>query len=159
VVDACKQAKIHDFINEQPLRYETMIEENGSNISGGQKQRIAIARALIRAPEILIMDEATSSLDSITEKAIEKTMYEFSKDITTIIIAHRLSTIMRCDKIYVMDKGKLIEGGSHNELINKKGRYFDLWKEQMPEYFNEEVAVTNMTNKEISVTDVTEVNI
>jgi len=148
-VDACKQAKIHDFINEQPLRYETMIEENGSNISGGQKQRIAIARALIRKPEILIMDEATSSLDSITEKAIEKTMYEFSKDITTIIIAHRLSTIMRCDKIYVMDKGKLIEGGSHNELINKRGQYFDLWKEQMPEYFNEEVAATKVTEVNI----------
>lgn len=147
VVDACKRARIHDFINEQPLRYETMIEENGSNLSGGQKQRIAIARALIREPEILIMDEATSSLDSITEKAIEKTMYEFSKGITTIIIAHRLSTIMRCDKIYVMDKGKLIEGGSHNELIDKKGRYYSLWKDQMPEYFNEEIAVA----KEIEV--------
>ncbi|WP_297420279.1 peptidase domain-containing ABC transporter [Clostridium sp.] len=147
VVDACKRARIHDFINEQPLRYETMVEENGSNFSGGQKQRIAIARALIREPEILIMDEATSSLDSITEKAIEKTMYEFSKNITTIIIAHRLSTIMRCDKIYVMDKGKLIEGGSHNELIDKKGRYYNLWKDQMPEYFNEEIAAA----KEIEV--------
>ncbi|AQS08900.1 lactococcin-G-processing and transport ATP-binding protein LagD [Clostridium saccharobutylicum] len=147
VVDACKRARIHDFINEQPLRYETMIEENGSNLSGGQKQRIAIARALIREPEILIMDEATSSLDSITEKAIEKTMYEFSQNITTIIIAHRLSTIMRCNKIYVMDKGKLIEGGSHNELIDKKGRYFNLWKDQMPEYFNNEVALA----KEIEV--------
>ena len=91
-----------------PLRYETMIEENGDNLSGGQKQRIAIARAILRKPDILIMDEATSSLDSITEKAIEKTMYEFSENITTIIIAHRLSTIMRCDKIYVMNKGKLL---------------------------------------------------
>jgi len=142
VVDACKRAKIHDFINEQPMRYETLVEENGSNLSGGQKQRIAIARAILRNPEILIMDEATSSLDSITEKAIEKTMYEFSKNITTVIIAHRLSTIMRCDKIYVMDKGKLIEGGPHSELISKKGRYFDLWKDQLPEFFNEEVAAT-----------------
>lgn len=149
IVDACKLARIHDFINEQPLRYETMIEENGANLSGGQKQRIAIARALIREPEILIMDEATSSLDSITEKAIEKTMYEFSKDITTIIIAHRLSTIMRCDKIYVMDKGKLIEGGSHNELIDKRGRYFNLWKDQMPEYFIEEIAATEETEVNI----------
>ncbi|MBN1038409.1 peptidase domain-containing ABC transporter [Clostridium botulinum] len=150
IVDACKRAKIHDFINEQPLRYETMIEENGSNLSGGQKQRIAIARALIREPEILIMDEATSSLDSITEKAIEKTMYEFSKDITTIIIAHRLSTIMRCDKIYVMDKGKIIESGSHSELINERGRYFSLWKDQMPDYFNDEVAATKVTEVSIS---------
>lgn len=149
VVDACKLAKIHDFINEQPLRYKTMIEENGSNISGGQKQRIAIARALIRNPEILILDEATSSLDSITEKAIEKTLYEFSKDTTTIIIAHRLSTIMKCDKIYVMDKGEIIECGSHCELISKKGRYFDLWREQMPDYFNEKIPVTSMMNKEI----------
>ncbi|UZP03902.1 peptidase domain-containing ABC transporter [Clostridium botulinum] len=150
VVDACKRAKIHDFINEQPLRYETMVEENGSNFSGGQKQRIAIARALIRNPEILIMDEATSSLDSITEKAIEKTMYEFSKDITTIIIAHRLSTIMRCDKIYVMDKGKIIESGSHSDLINKKGRYFYLWKDQMPDYVNDEVAATKVAEVNIS---------
>ncbi|MGH4119275.1 peptidase domain-containing ABC transporter [Clostridium sp.] len=149
VVDACKRAKIHDFINEQPMRYETMVEENGSNLSGGQKQRIAIARAILRNLEILIMDEATSSLDSITEKAIEKTMYEFSKDITTVIIAHRLSTIMRCDKIYVMDKGKLIEGGSHSELISKKGRYFDLWKDQLPEFFNEEVAATKVTEVNI----------
>ena len=149
IVEACKRAHIHDFINEQPLRYETIVEENGANFSGGQKQRLAIARALIREPEILIMDEATSSLDSITEKAIEKTMYEFSKGITTIMIAHRLSTIMKCDKIYVMDKGKLIEGGSHTELISKKGRYYNLWKEQMPEYFNDEAAASEL--KEVDI--------
>ncbi|MDT8717553.1 peptidase domain-containing ABC transporter [Clostridium sp. 19966] len=140
VIDACKRAKIHDFINEQPMRYDTIIEENGSNLSGGQKQRIAIARAILRNPEIIIMDEATSSLDSITEKAIEKTMNDFTKDISTIIIAHRLSTIMSCDKIYVMDKGKIIESGSHSELISKRGRYFDLWKDQLPENFNENIA-------------------
>ncbi|MEW9939554.1 peptidase domain-containing ABC transporter [Clostridium butyricum] len=151
VIEACKRAKIHDFINEQPLRYDTLIEEDGSNLSGGQKQRMAIARALLRKPEIIIMDEATSSLDSITEKAIEKTMYEFSKGVTTIMIAHRLSTIMRCDKIYVMDKGKLIEGGSHKELIEQKGRYYNLWKEQMPKQHFEsgyEVAATN--SKEVN---------
>lgn len=146
IVEACKLAKIHDFINEQPLRYETLIEENGANLSGGQKQRIAIARALLRQPEILIMDEATSSLDSITEKAIEKTMNEFSKGLTTIIIAHRLSTIMKCDKIYVMDKGKLIEGGTHEELLNQKGRYFNLWNEQFPDYIDRRIVKENEVN-------------
>lgn len=152
VIEACKRAKIHDFINEQPLRYDTLIEEGGSNLSGGQKQRMAIARALLRKPEIIIMDEATSSLDSITEKAIEKTMYEFSKGVTTIMIAHRLSTIMGCDKIYVMDKGKLIEGGSHKELIEEKGRYYNLWKEQMPEqYFENESEVAVMNSIEVNL--------
>lgn len=122
-----------------------MIEENGDNLSGGQKQRIAIARAILRKPDILIMDEATSSLDSITEKAIEKTMYEFSENITTIIIAHRLSTIMRCDKIYVMNKGKVIENGSHDELMKKNGHYYSLWKDQLPSNTSyEEVAVTEV---------------
>ncbi|NFS59241.1 peptidase domain-containing ABC transporter, partial [Clostridium sporogenes] len=93
IIEACKRAQIHDFINSLPLRYNTLVEENGSNFSGGQKQRLSIARAILKKPEILIMDEATSSLDSITERAIENTMNEFSEGITTIIIAHRLSTI------------------------------------------------------------------
>ncbi|WP_279510537.1 peptidase domain-containing ABC transporter, partial [Clostridium perfringens] len=90
IIEACKKAQIHDFINSLPLRYNTLVEENGSNFSGGQKQRLSIARAILRKPEILIMDEATSNLDSITEKAIEKTIHEFSEGMTTIIIAHRL---------------------------------------------------------------------
>lgn len=143
IIEACKKAKLHEFINNQPLRYDTIIEESGSNLSGGQKQRMAIARAILRKPDILIMDEATSSLDSITEKAIERTMYEFSKNITTVIIAHRLSTIMKCDKICVIDNGKIIEHGSHEELMNKSGSYFDLWKDQIPSnYTNKEVAIT-----------------
>lgn len=137
IVEACKKAKIHDFINSLPLRYNTLIEENGENLSGGQKQRLAIARAILKKPDIIIMDEATSSLDSTTEKAIERTMYEFSKDITTIIIAHRLSTIMKCDKIYVMDKGKILESGSHKELINNHKIYYNLWKDQLPDYYGD----------------------
>ncbi|EPY2303713.1 peptidase domain-containing ABC transporter, partial [Clostridium sporogenes] len=113
IIEACKRAQIHDFINSLPLRYNTLVEENGSNLSGGQKQRLSIARAILKKPEILIMDEATSSLDSITERAIENTMNEFSEGITTIIIAHRLSTIRRCNTIYVLDKGEIIEKGSH----------------------------------------------
>jgi ATP-binding cassette subfamily B protein len=133
VVEFLKMAKAEDFINQLPLKYDSLLEENGSNISGGQKQRLSIARALLKKPDILIMDEATSNLDSITEKAIEKTLSENINSTTAIIIAHRLSTIMKCDKIYVMDGGKIVEHGTHKELIQKKGLYFDLWKEQIPE--------------------------
>ncbi len=134
IIEASKMAKAHDFINDMPLRYNTMLEENGANLSGGQKQRLAITRALLKKPDILIMDEATSNLDSITEKAIEHTINESTKGITTIIIAHRLSTIMRCDRIYVMDKGEFVEFGSHYELMEKRGIYYTLWKEQLPGY-------------------------
>lgn len=136
IIDACEKAQIHDFINSLPLRYNTLVEENGSNFSGGQKQRLSIARAILRKPEILIMDEATSNLDSITEKAIERTIHKFSEGMTTIIIAHRLSTIMRCDNIYILEKGEIKEKGNHEELLNQKGRYYKLWKEQLPEINN-----------------------
>lgn len=131
IIEACKRAHIHEFINSLPLRYNTLIEENGSNLSGGQKQRLSIARAMLKKPDIIIMDEATSNLDSITEKAIEHTMNDFTKDITTIVIAHRLSTIMRCNNIYVMNKGEIIEYGSHKELIERQGMYFKMWSEQV----------------------------
>lgn len=147
IIEACKKARIHEFINSLPLRYNTLIEENGSNLSGGQKQRLSIARAILRNPEILIMDEATSSLDSITEKAIENTMHEFSEGITTIVIAHRLSTIMRCDTIYVLDKGIIKERGNHNYLIEAKGMYYNLWKDQLPDTYYEEVAGTKEVAK------------
>ncbi len=137
IIEACRLSKADEFINNMPLRYETMLEENGANLSGGQKQRLAIARALLKKPDILIMDEATSNLDSITEKAIEKTINSLSRNITTIIIAHRLSTIMRCDKIFVMEQGKFIEQGTHSELIARKGRYYDLWKDQLPENYTD----------------------
>lgn len=131
VVDVCRMSKAHDFINELPLRYDTMIEENGSNLSGGQKQRLAIARALLKKPDIFIMDEATSNLDSIAEKAVERTIEELCKGITTIIIAHRLSTIKKCDAIFVMDRGRIVEVGSHEVLMNEKGVYFNLWENQL----------------------------
>ncbi len=133
IIEACKMAQAHDFINKFPLRYETNLEENGANLSGGQKQRLAIARAILKKPDIFIMDEATSNLDSIAEKAIERTIETVCKGVTTIIIAHRLSTIKRCDRIYVMEDGKIIETGSHFELMNRGGRYFELWKEQLPD--------------------------
>jgi ATP-binding cassette subfamily B protein len=130
VVAAAKMAKAHDFINNLPLRYNTRLEENGANLSGGQRQRLSITRAILKKPDILILDEATSNLDSITEKAIERTIEAYTKDISTIIIAHRLSTIKRCDRIYVMEEGKIIEAGTHKELILTEGRYSEMWKEQ-----------------------------
>jgi len=133
VVRVAAMTRVHDFISQMPLRYETMLEENGANLSGGQKQRLAITRALLKNPDILIMDEATSNLDSITEKAISSMIDEQTSGITTIIIAHRLSTIMRCDKIYLMDNGKIVESGNHMELMESKGRYYELWREQLPE--------------------------
>ena len=133
IVEAAKMARAHDFINELPLRYNTNLEENGANLSGGQRQRLAITRAILKKPDILILDEATSNLDSITEAAIENTINTFSKGMTTIIIAHRLSTIKRCDRIYVMDKGEIIEQGNHEELIHSGGRYQKLWQEQLPD--------------------------
>lgn len=132
IIEATKMTRAHDFINDLPLRYNTHLEENGANLSGGQRQRLAITRAILKKPDILILDEATSNLDSITEAAIENTINSFTKEMTIIIIAHRLSTIKRCDRIYVMDKGKIIQQGSHCELISREGRYQQLWKEQLP---------------------------
>ena len=130
IIGASKMAQAHDYINELPLRYETRLEENGTNLSGGQRQRLAIARAMLKKPDILILDEATSNLDSITERALDRTIHEFAKDMTTIFIAHRLSTIKNCDRIYVMDKGRIVEQGTHRELIELGGRYAYLVKQQ-----------------------------
>ena len=130
VISACKKAQAHEFINELPLRYETMLDENGSNLSGGQRQRLAISRAFLKNPDILILDEATSNLDAITERALDKTISEYTKDMTVIFIAHRLSTIKNCDKICVMEKGSIIEMGNHKELIDLNGKYKKLVDQQ-----------------------------
>lgn len=115
-----------------PLRYNTYLDENGNNLSGGQRQRLALARALIKKPDILIMDEATSNLDSTTEKAIEKLIKENYQEMTMIIIAHRLSTIRSCDRLFVLDRGHIIEEGIHEELLNHRGKYYALWESQFP---------------------------
>ena len=127
---ACQMCELEEYINNLPLKYNTRIEENGKNLSGGQKQRLAIARALLTNPQILIMDEATSNLDYITEKSIANTINKFSANMTTIIIAHRLSTIQDCDKIFVFKDGQIVENGNHRDLLNQKGYYFQLWNGQ-----------------------------
>lgn len=132
VIRCAKLAQIHEFINALPLRYETHLDENGSNLSGGQRQRIAIARAMMKKPDILILDEATSNLDAVTEKAIQETIESYSEEITTIIIAHRLSTIRRCDRIFVMSEGRVVESGNHEELMKKEmGYYRGLYQAQI----------------------------
>lgn len=130
VIDISERCQAREFIDELPLRYETIIEENGSNLSSGQKQRLAIIRAMIRKPDILILDEATSNLDATTEKEISNTIKDICKNMTTIIIAHRLSTIKECDKIFVMDGGKIIESGNHYELCKLGGKYAELVENQ-----------------------------
>lgn len=130
IIRICKLTTVHDFVEKMELRYSTLIDENGANLSGGQKQRIALARVLIKNPDIIIMDEATSNLDSATEKSIETLITQNCKNKTMIIIAHRLSTIKSCDKIYVIDKGSIYEEGTHEELINLKGKYHKLWESQ-----------------------------
>lgn len=128
---ACKLSMAEEFIKKMPMGYDTLIGENGHDLSGGQKQRLAIARALLKNPKILIMDEATSNLDTVTEKSIKETIDNLSGNITCIIIAHRLSTIKNCDKIYVMDSGVVVESGNHHELIENNGLYKKFYNENM----------------------------
>lgn len=130
ITTACKGAKAHEFIQELPFDYDTFLDENGKNLSGGQRQRLAIARALLRKPKLIIFDEATSNLDTITESAIKDTIFNLNKEMTCIIIAHRLSTIKNCDKIIVMDKGCIVEIGTHDQLMHLQGRYFELYSRQ-----------------------------
>ena len=126
---ACQQAGCADFIEKLPAKYGTYLEEAGANLSGGERQRIALARALIKKPKILILDEATSSLDFVSEAQIYETL--FSLDCTLIVIAHRLSTIRKCDKVYVIDKNTIAETGTHSELLAQNGVYKKIWESQV----------------------------
>lgn len=130
VEKAAKVANIHDFIRKLPGGYKTLVGERGIRLSGGEKQRVAIARAILKNPPILILDEATSSLDSHSEQLVQEALWKLIKGRTTIIIAHRLSTVMKADKIIVFDKGKIIEEGNHRELMKKDGLYAKLFNIQ-----------------------------
>jgi ATP-binding cassette subfamily B protein len=127
---ASKKAHAEEFIKDLKDGYETMVGERGVKLSGGQRQRIAIARVMLENSPVLILDEATSSLDSISENLIQKAFDEAMKNRTTIVIAHRLSTIKKMDRIIVLDKGTVVEDGTHENLISKKGYYFKLWNAQ-----------------------------
>ena len=131
VYAAARSAHIHEFIETLPEKYETAVGERGLKLSGGEKQRVAIARALLKEPQILIFDEATSALDSKSEKAIQAELDRLSRGRTTLVIAHRLSTIMDADQILVMDHGRIVERGTHRELLETEGAYAGMWALQL----------------------------
>lgn len=133
VKEICKMCKIDDFVRSMPNGYNTLIDENGSNLSCGQKELLSIARCLLNNPDILIMDEATSNLDSVSENAINDILRSLHGKITIIIIAHRLNNTMDCDCIYVMENGKIIERGNHKDLLELENKYFQMWKLQFPQ--------------------------
>ena len=126
VLDACQCG----FIKNMPLGIDTVLEENGMNLSGGERQRLAIARALLRKPSLLILDEATSALDTVTEYKVQQALREYCPDMTVLVIAHRLSTVKHCDRILVIDRGRVAESGTHAELLEDNDRYADLWNRQ-----------------------------
>ncbi|XP_047533221.1 ATP-dependent translocase ABCB1-like [Vanessa atalanta] len=147
---AAQQANAHEFIMKLPSGYDTLVGERGASLSGGQKQRIAIARALVRNPRILLLDEATSALDTSSEAKVQKALDKAQEGRTTIVVAHRLSTIRNVDKIYVFKSGDVVECGSHTELMNRKGHYFDMVMLQSSPDMNE-TEQGNPLNRTISV--------
>jgi ATP-binding cassette, subfamily B, bacterial MsbA len=130
VIQAAKAAAAHDFIEQLPNGYETIVGENGVMLSGGQRQRIAIARAMLKNAPILLLDEATSALDTHSERQVQRALDALMHGKTTIIVAHRLSTIVDVNTIYIMDQGEIVETGNHNDLLQKGGRYAQLWRVQ-----------------------------
>ena len=133
VIQATRAAGLDEFIAGLPERYETVIGERGANLSGGQRQRLAIARALLKKPEILIFDEATSHLDTATERVIQRNLKTALAGKTVLLVAHRLSTIKDADYIYVLHKGRVVEKGTHRRLMIQEGRYWSLWRSQTDE--------------------------
>jgi ABC-type multidrug transport system fused ATPase/permease subunit len=133
VVAAAEAAHAHEFIESLPERYDTVLDEQGANLSGGQRQRLTLARAFLRNSPILVLDEPTSGLDAVTEAQLSETLEELSRGKTTIIIAHRLSTVERADRIVVLDKGQIVQQGTHGELISQGGLYREMYEAQRGE--------------------------
>jgi ATP-binding cassette subfamily B protein len=131
IVDVAKIAEADEFIKALPFGYDTIIGERGQKLSGGQRQRLSIARAVLKNPPIMILDEATSAVDNETEAAIQRSLRKIAIGRTTIIIAHRLSTITHADQIYVVDQGRIVENGTSSELIDLRGFFSNLWKVQV----------------------------
>ena len=131
IIEAAKMAQVHDFVAHLPEGYEAIVGERGLKLSGGEKQRVAIARTILKAPPILILDEATSALDTMTEQEIQSALGLVSKDRTTLVIAHRLSTVIDADEILVLVAGEVVERGKHNDLLESKGVYADMWNRQL----------------------------
>jgi ATP-binding cassette subfamily B protein len=127
---AAKEADAHEFIKKLPMQYHTYLEESGNGLSGGEKQRIALARAFLKKSEFYILDESTSNLDFATEGIIFDMIYNKFRNKSMLIIAHRLATIKNCDEIIVIDKGEIIERGTHEELLEIQGKYYQLWEMQ-----------------------------
>ncbi len=140
IEQAARLANIHDFIEQLPQQYETIVGERGLKLSGGEKQRVAIARAVLKNPRIVIFDEATSSLDSQSESMILNAMQEVTQGVTTLVIAHRLSTIVDADSIYVFDHGQVVESGNHRKLLAQQGIYANMWALQQEERIAEKAA-------------------
>ena len=131
IINASKEALAHDFIENLPNKYDTRIGEDGVRISGGEKQRLSIARAILKKTPIILLDEATSSLDAETEDKIQKGLNHLIKDKTTLVIAHRLSTILNSEKIFVLDKGELVAEGNHEELLSNSKIYKNFYEKQI----------------------------
>ncbi|HYH36171.1 MAG TPA: ATP-binding cassette domain-containing protein, partial [Candidatus Saccharimonadales bacterium] len=138
---ASKMANAHQFITELPDGYETLVGERGVKLSGGQRQRIAIARAMLKNAPILVLDEATSALDSESEVLIQDALWKLMESRTAIVIAHRLSTIQKMDRIIVLEGGKIIEQGSHKELLGRNGTYARLWTHQSGGFIDDDEQV------------------
>jgi len=133
VKEASRAAHAHDFILSFPDQYQTVVGEKGVNLSGGQRQRIAIARAVLKNPRILLLDEATSALDTESERLVQEALEQLMKGRTTFVIAHRLTTVQGADRILVLDKGHLVETGTHNELMARQGLYHYLYSMRLTE--------------------------